>query len=136
MRRKGLRGGLKFTPTPKLHTIELKSDIPEFTRMSRCFEFFQSVNLNSSQGARKSVSGPLFKNKSNFYPPRNSNKFLDTTIDFINQQNLSKKDWQALKKLKNGFIVIKGADNGGTVVIIGSVHYEQMIYKQLEEKNI
>ena len=32
-------------------------------------------------------------------------------------------------------IVIKKADKGGAVVIINSVHYEQMIYKQLEDKN-
>ena len=32
-------------------------------------------------------------------------------------------------------IVIKEADNGGAAVIMGSVHYEKMIYKQLEDKN-
>ena len=57
------------------------------------------------------VSGHLVKNKSNFYPPRDKNKFLDTTIDFLNQQNLnnlsknktnlSKEVWQALKELTN-----------------------------------
>ena len=89
---------------------------------------------------KQSVSGPLVKNKSNFYPPRHRNKFLDTTIDFINQQNLnnlsknknnlSKDDWQALKELKNDeSIVIKEADKGGAVVLMDSAHYEQMIYK-------
>ena len=37
-----LRRGLKFTPTPKPNTIELKSDIQEFTRL---IEFFQSETL-------------------------------------------------------------------------------------------
>ena len=36
------RRGLKFTPTPKPNTIELKSDIQEFTRL---IEFFQSETL-------------------------------------------------------------------------------------------
>ena len=84
-----LRRGLKFTPTPKPNTIELKSDIQEFTRKLRLIEFFHSENLDNSHETRESVSGPLVKNKSNFYPPRNRNKFLDTTIDFINQQNLN-----------------------------------------------
>ena len=72
----------------------------------------------------KTLSGPLVKNKTNFYPPSNRNKFLDTTIYFINQQNLnnlsknktnlSKEDWQALKELKNDeSIVIKEADKEG-----------------------
>ena len=69
---------------------------------------------------RESVSGPLVKNNSNFHPPRNRSKFLDT-IDFLNQQNLrnlsknktnlSKGDWQALKELKyDESIAIKEAD--------------------------
>ena len=33
-------------------------------------------------------------------------------------------------------IVIKEADKRGAVVIMGSVHYEQLIWKQLEDKNI
>ena len=84
------------------------------------------------------LSGPLVKNNSDFYPPSNRNTFLDTTIDFINQQNLnnlsknknnlSKDDWQALKELKNDeSIVIKEADKGGAAVLMDSAHYEQMI---------
>ena len=72
-----LRRGLKFTPTTKPNTIELKRDIQEFTSKLRLTEFFHSENLDSSQETRKSVSDPLVKYKSNFYPPRNRNKFLD-----------------------------------------------------------
>ena len=35
----------------------------------------------------ESAFNPLVKN--NFYPPCNRNKFLDTTIDFINKENLN-----------------------------------------------
>ena len=72
-----LRRGLKFTPTTKPNTIELKHDIQEFTSKLRLTEFFHSENLDSPQETRKSVSGPLVKYKSNFYPPCNRNKFLD-----------------------------------------------------------
>ena len=72
-----LRRGLKFTPTTKPNTIELKRDIQEFTSKLRLTEFFHSENLDSPQETRKSVSGPLVKYKSNFYPPCNRKKFLD-----------------------------------------------------------
>ena len=37
----------------------------------------------------RSVFDPLGKSKSNFFKPCNRNKFLDTTINVINQQNLN-----------------------------------------------
>ena len=69
--------------------MELKSDIQEFTRKLQLIEFFHSENLDNSQETRESVSGPLVKNKSNFYPTRIRNKFLDSTIGFMNKQNLN-----------------------------------------------
>ena len=47
--------------------------------------------------------------------------------------NWSKEDWQALKELKNDETVIKEADKRRGVVIMSSVHYDQVIYKQLED---
>ena len=99
----------------------------------------------TSKNLLESVSGPLVKNNSNFYPPCKRNKFLDTTTDFINQldlnnlsinkTNLSKEDWQPLEELKIDIsVVIKEANKGGTIIIMDFVHYEQMIYKQLEDK--
>ena len=44
-----LRRGLKFTPTPKPNTVELKSDIQEFSRKLQLIEFFYSENLDSSK---------------------------------------------------------------------------------------
>ena len=50
---------------------------------------------------------------------------------------MSTEDWQALKELKSDErIVIKEVDKGGANVIMDSVYYEQMIYKQLKDKNI
>ena len=49
---------------------------------------------------------------------------------------MSKEDWQAIKELKNDEpIVTKEANKGGDLVIMDSVYYGQMIYKQLVEKN-
>ena len=48
-----LRRGLKFTPTPKPNTVELKSDIQEFSRKLRLIEFFYSENLDSSKKQEK-----------------------------------------------------------------------------------
>ena len=44
-----LRRGLKFTLTPKPNTIELKSDIQEFTGTLRLTEFSHSENFDKSQ---------------------------------------------------------------------------------------
>ena len=46
-----------------------------------------------------------------------------------------KEDWQALRELKNDKIIIIKANKGWTVDVMDSVHYEQRIYKQLEDKN-
>ena len=48
-----LRRGLKFTPIPKPNTVELKSDIQEFSRKLRLIEFFYSENLDSSKKQEK-----------------------------------------------------------------------------------
>ena len=69
--------------------MELKSDIQEFTRKLQLIAFFHSENLENSQETRESVPGTIVKNRSNFYPTRMRNKFLDTIIGFINKQNLN-----------------------------------------------
>ena len=102
--------------------------------------------MDSANETRESVSDLLVKIKSKFYSPHNRSKFLDTTIHVINSQNLSnlseyktnlsKEDWQAFKELKNDESIFKKEmDEGGAVVKIDSVDYEQRIYKQLENKN-
>ena len=50
-------------------------------------EFFYSETLDRSQEIKERISDLLLKNKTNFYPPHNRNKFLGITIGFINQQN-------------------------------------------------
>ena len=53
-----------------------------------------------------------------------------------NKTNLCKKYCQTFKELKNDEItVVKEADEGVTIVIMDSEHYEKMIHKQLEDKN-
>ena len=103
-----LKRGLKIISTRKPNTIEIKSDIQDFTPMLQLIGFFHSENIDSPQETTESISDSLVKNKSNFFPPCNKNKFLGTTIDLINQQylnnlskyktNFSKKHWLVLKK--------------------------------------
>ena len=119
------------------NTIEIKSDIQKFTQKSELIKFLQET--------KESAFYSLVENKSNFYPWHNKSKFLDATIDFIIQQtlnnlskfktNLSKEDRQALKELKDDKTIVKDVRKEGAVVIMVFVHYEQMIYKQLEDKN-
>ena len=47
-----LKRGLKFISTTKLNTIEMRSDIQDFTSKLEIIEFFYSENLDSSQEAR------------------------------------------------------------------------------------
>ena len=102
--------------------------------------FYSKVPVKPTAGERVKVSpGPPLS--------VSLNKFPDTNIGFINQQNLndlrknktnlSKEDWQALKELKMTEVCHKREGlpcKGKAVFIIDSVHYKQMIYKQLEDK--
>ena len=83
----------------------------------------------------------LVKIKSMFYPPRNTNKELETYISFVNdidianeksnkKSNFSPKEWTELRNLMNQpDIVIKEADNGGAVTVLSKNHCRAMIYE-------
>ena len=86
-----LNRGLKFTPTPKANTIELKTDLHDFTRKLRLKEYFYYENeetLNESE-TDSNINQSLVKNKNNFNPPRNLNHVLDITCDFLNNPSES-----------------------------------------------
>ena len=132
-----LKKGLKFTPTPKRNVHELKRDIEQFTRKLRLVEFF-SEEENSNDTS-------LVKNKSNFHPPRDRDKTLDTVCDFLNKQNfekntkrkanISKNEEAGINLLKNNNeIIIKEADKGGAVVIMNKNHYKKMVMDHLNDK--
>ena len=131
--------GLKFTPTPKTNTFELKSDIRNFSRKLRLIEFFAT-----EQGGHEEEES-IHQNKSSFCPPINRDKKLDAAINFINglnlsqpesnKSNLSKKQWKGINDLKNNdSIIIKEADKGGCVVIMNKTHYKAMVYNQLDDR--
>ena len=132
--------GLKFTPTPKTNTFELKSDIRNFSRKLRLIEFFAT-----EQGGHEEEES-IHQNKSSFCPPVNRDKKLDAAINFINglnlsqpesnKSNLSKKQWKGINDLKNNdSIIIKEADKGGCVVIMNKTHYKAMVYNKLDDKS-
>ena len=133
--------GLKFTPTPKTNTFELKSDIRNFSRKLRLIEFFAT-----EQGGHEEEES-IHRNKSSFCPPVNRDKKLDAPINFINglnlsqpesdKSNLSKKQWKGINDFKNNdSIIIKEADKGGCVVIMNKTHYKAMVYNQLDDRVI
>ena len=123
--------GFTFTPTPSPNEIEIKADIQEFCPKLRLPEYF----LDSHQEPK------LVHNKSNFKPPNQRNEELDELIQEITEvnikkhtpkDNLSKSERQALQQLKsNKRIVIKGADKGGSIVIMSKEQYEEMVMKHL-----
>ena len=121
-----MRRGLKFSTTPKPNTIELKSDAQEFTRKLR-------LTLKSLIALKKQEKVFLvlyLKTKGTFTHPVIETKFLTLPLILT-----IKEDWQALRELKNDKIIIIKANKGWTVDVMDSVHYEQRIYKQLEDKN-
>ena len=77
--------GLKFTPTPKSNNIQLRCDLKTFGQKLRLTDFFDNHNVTSVDQKHES----LVKGKSNFYPPRNRNKGLDTDISFINNLDIA-----------------------------------------------
>ena len=118
---------LKVTPTPKPNPKELKNNSQKFTRKPQLIKLFESETLISFRETREIISDSLVKNTSKFYPHRNQNKLLDSTIDFTRQRNLSKsskyktnlrkEDCEALNELKNDkTIIVKETDQGGAVV--------------------
>jgi len=141
-----LLNGLKFTPTPKTNTIQLKSDIQDFSRKLRLNEFFYKEDVSDIEPA--SSNDPLLKNNSKFYPPRNRNRDLDHNIDLLSnldlesiqireKSNFTKHDWRELNNLANDHnIVIKRADKGGAVVILSKQHYKEMILKHLDDEKV
>ena len=130
--------GLKFTPTPKRNTIQLKSDIHNYTRKLRLTEFFHNTPENNNLQN-------LFKTKSHFTPSRNRDRDLDHQIDILNNldlegmdlssnNNLSKTEQSELSKLINDkTIIIKPADNGDAVVVLSTEHYKTMIMQHLDD---
>ena len=115
--------GLKFLPTTKSNSIQLTCDLKTFAHKRRLTEYFDDCNVMPIEQKNQSQ----VKGKSNFYPPRNRNKELETYISFVNniditneksnkKNNFSPKEWTALRNLMNqSHIIIKEADKGGAV---------------------
>lgn len=134
-----LKRGLKFTPTPKSNTTELKTDIKEFGRKLRLLEHFNDSHTNHDNS--------LAKNKSNFVPPKSTdeylNIFLEATSNYHQQNtqspntrrnNLTRNEQIALDHLKNdNSIIIKEADKGGATVIMDKAFYQMKIHELLSD---
>ena len=136
--------GLKFTPTPQSNSIQLTCDLKTFAHKLRLTKYFDDHNVTPIDQENE----PLVKCKSNFYPPRNRNKELETHISFINnidianeksnkKSNFSPKKWTDLRNLMNQpNIVIKEKDKGGAVTVLSKNHIRTMIYEHLSNQNV
>ena len=114
----------------------MKSNIKKFSRKLRLIEFFANTEDNEEDES-------LLRNPSEFCPLANRNRKLDASINFLNglnldirkkkKSNLRKEQWNAISRLKNnGGIIIKEADEGGSVVIMTKKH-KKMAYEQLND---
>ena len=140
-----LNKGLKFTPTPRKNSEELKVDIKQYTRKLRLTEYFYVHNNEVGQNGPKS----LIQNKSSFNPQKGRNTVLDNiceTLEKINiteesnvmktKSNLNRNEENSLKSLSTDpDIIIKEADKGGAIVIMDKSYYEKKILDMLEDKS-
>ena len=130
--------GLKFTPTSERNTAELKTDIQEFNRKLRLLEHFNDNQLSHDHS--------LIRNKSNFVPPKSTdkylNRFLETTTNYhhhnttptTKKSNITKGERNALNDLKIDYsIIIEEADKGGATVIMDKIFYRTKIDEMLTD---
>lgn len=132
-----LKRGLKFTPTPRQNTTELKNDVQEFGRKLRLLEYFNGREQNSDNS--------LVRNKSNFVPPKSNDNYLtlfSENLSNLHKPNtaLSKKshfsssERKALQDLeKDDTIIIKEADKGGATIIMDKTFYRNKILELLSD---
>ena len=135
--------GLKLIPTPKSKSIQLTCDPKAFANKPRQTEYFDDHNLTLVNQTNES----LVQGNSNFYPPRNRNKELEThirfmyNIDITNEKSnknsyFSPKEWTELRNLMTQpDIVIKEADKAETVTVLHKSHYRAMIFEHLNKQN-
>ena len=118
-----LRRGPKFTPTSKGNSLNLKSDIFDFTRRIQMQEIFYGQDYQDES---------LVSNKSNkqFKSKDLELQHLVKSVENIEieyksfNSNISKDEQEALQKLiTNKDIVIKPTDKGGGLVLMDKTYY-------------
>ena len=135
-----MKKGLKFPPTPKSNTSELKTDIKEFCRKLRLSErFYKPDDDHEHQEI------PLVRNKKVWQPPKSEDKLLEQTIQTLHEfplehsknvkSNLTNRERNAMESLKSDkSLIIKEADKGGAVVCIDSDYYRDKLLDMLSEE--
>ena len=134
-----LSRGLTFCPSPRhIDWSQVKADINDFSRL-RLKEYFYDQDKN------KDLKPNPFYIKSSWTPPPNRDPVLDLYIDTIERDimtakptgirdNLTRRERQALKKLKHGTnFVIKPADKGSGTVVMSRKDYMNECYRQLND---
>ena len=137
-----LSKGLKFIPKPsKSYKQDVDEAFTTYSRRMKLVDFFSESKFKQYDTPKK------FYPKSKWSPAdeminqelSKELKDLKQRIDEINitqtnsESNLTKKEWQAIKSLReNTKIVIKPADKGSTKVIMSKPNYLSEGFSQLD----
>ena len=122
-----LKKGLKFTPSTNGNYFDIKNDMDQFTRRLKIREIFWDQSYSDDS---------LVRGKSNRHFSSNNIHLNNLIRTFDNlepdkitgQDNLSRAERDAIKKLKNNSdIVIKPADKGNAIVIMNSYFYRDKL---------
>ena len=149
---KVLSKGLNFSKTPGEPNLHQQySDLKKFFRRLRLKAFFSdqtNTTLDShTQSTEQTTHFLNFRTTSAWQPPE-VDKTIEGFIEIVTQQffktiprspkhhNLSKKETEAIKKLKdNPHLIIKKADKGSAVTIMNTVDYVRECLRQLNDTN-
>ena len=142
-----LSKNLQFCPTPDgYNPVSLSLDLFQFERRLRLKEFHLDNAKQNEFDPTDIMNHPKLKQANTFTPPQGRDNYLDTFIDSVNseimtktkkpsQSNLTENQKIALKNLSNNkFITIKPADKGGAVVIQNTDDYITECNRQLQDK--
>ena len=139
---KVLEKGLNFAPIQKkLNELELRSDFNEFCgKMPLKWHFWDEP---------ENVSEVLvFNTKYRWQPPQDhpcleiflnqvENKLLELSKADIKYSNLSREEWNAIRSSPDDInIIIKKADKGSCIVILGKNDYLMETEKHLSDKKV
>lgn len=123
--------------------IQLKLDLQNYHRKLKLAAYFNNKNINNKQQQQKFIPTSVWTPASDLLPPEIISLIKKDQKDFykyFRQQNekpnLTSNELRALKELsQNKHIIIKPADKGSAIVILGRSQYIMEAKRQLNDKN-
>ena len=122
-----LSKGPKFCPTTKGSSLNIKTDIKEFTRKIQLQDQFKDNTITDNSYVKLKSS----------YTPQTKNKDLSKIIELVEKcepiekhsyDNLKKDERKALSELKNDpDLIIKKAYKGNVLVLMSKTYYKEKL---------